>query len=62
MAWRWHRKATIGHRPRNAVDAQRAALIESHLCRLAPNHIADAIRKGAPRFGFKPDKKLARIR
>src|SRR5262249_13772672 len=62
MAWRWHRKATLGHRPRNAVDVQRAALIESHLCRLAPSYVADAIRAGAPRFGFKPSRKVTPIR
>jgi len=32
-----------------------------HYGHLAPSYIADAIRAGAPRFGFKPDPKLATL-
>jgi hypothetical protein len=28
---------------------------------LAPSYIADAIRKHAPRFGFKPDRKVVSL-
>jgi integrase len=34
-------------------------MVEKHYGHLAPSYIADAIRAGAPRFGFKPDKKIA---
>jgi|SoiMethySBSTD1v2_1073268.scaffolds.fasta_scaffold25984_2 integrase len=37
----------MGHR-----DTQ---MVERHYGHLAPSYIADAIRAGAPRFGFKPD-------
>ena len=33
--------------------------VERHYGHLAPSYIADAIRAGAPKFGFKPDPKLA---
>jgi integrase len=33
-------------------------MVEKHYGHLAPSYIADAIRAGAPRFGFKPDKKV----
>jgi integrase len=33
-------------------------MVEKHYGHLAPSYIADAIRAGAPRFGFKPDPKL----
>jgi integrase len=33
-------------------------MVEKHYGHLAPSYIADAIRKGAPRFGFKPDRKV----
>lgn len=36
-------------------------MVEKHYGHLAPSYITDAIRAGAPRFGFKPDKKLASI-
>jgi hypothetical protein len=35
-------------------------MVEKHYGHLAPSYIADAIRAGAPRFGFKPDPKLGR--
>jgi integrase len=37
-------------------------MVEKHYGHLAPSFIADAIRDGAPRFGFKPDKKVAALR
>jgi integrase len=33
-------------------------MVEKHYGHLAPSYIAEAIRAGAPRFGFKPDKKI----
>ena len=37
-------------------------MVEKHYGHLAPSYIADAIRAGAPRFGFKPDKKIVGLR
>jgi integrase len=31
---------------------------EKHYAHLAPSYVADAIRAGAPRFGFRPSKKV----
>jgi integrase len=36
-------------------------MVEKHYGHLAPSYITDAIRKAAPRFGFKPDKKIVQI-
>ena len=36
-------------------------MVELHYGHLAPSYVADAIRAGAPRFGFKPDKKVAAL-
>ena len=36
-------------------------MVEKHYGHLAPSYIVDAIRASAPRFGFKPDKKVAAI-
>ncbi len=36
-------------------------MVEKHYGHLAPSYIADAIRAAAPRFGFKPDRKVAAI-
>jgi len=36
-------------------------MVEMHYGHLAPSYVADAIRAGAPRFGFKPDTKIARV-
>jgi integrase len=36
-------------------------MVEKHYGHLAPSYVADAIRAGAPRFGFKPDKKIAAL-
>jgi integrase len=33
-------------------------MVEKHYGHLAPSYVADAIRAGAPRFGFKPDRKV----
>jgi integrase len=37
-------------------------MVEKHYGHLAPPHVAEAIRKGAPRFGFKTDNKIATLR
>lgn len=37
-------------------------MVEKHYGHLAPTYIVDAIRAGAPKFGFKPDKKIAALR
>ena len=37
-------------------------MVEKHYGHLAPSYIIDAIRAGAPKFGFKPDKKLETLR
>jgi integrase len=36
-------------------------MVEKHYGHLAPSYIADAIRAGAPRFGFKPEKKIVAL-
>jgi integrase len=36
-------------------------MVEKHYGHLAPSYIADAVRAGAPKFGFKPDKKIASL-
>ena len=36
-------------------------MVELHYGHLAPDYIADAIRAGAPRFGFKSDRKVATL-
>jgi integrase len=36
-------------------------MVESHYGHLAQSYIADAIRAGAPRFGFRPDAKVAAL-
>jgi integrase len=36
-------------------------MVEQHYGHLAPSFIADEIRKGAPKFGFEPDKKIATL-
>ena len=36
-------------------------MVEMHYGHMAPNYVADAIRAGAPRFGFKPDAKIAAL-
>ena len=33
-------------------------MVEKHYGHLAPSYVADAIRAGAPRFGFTPDEKV----
>jgi integrase len=43
----------LGHRD--------TTMCERHYAHLAPSHIVDAIRAGAPKFGFKPDKRLAAL-
>jgi integrase len=36
-------------------------MVEMHYGHLAPSYIVDAIRAGAPKFGFKPDPKIATL-
>ena len=36
-------------------------MVEKHYGHLAPSFIADAIRAGAPKFGFKPDRKITAL-
>jgi integrase len=36
-------------------------MVEKHYGHLAPSYVADAVRKHAPSFGFKPDKKVVAI-
>jgi integrase len=33
-------------------------MVEKHYGHLAPSFVVDAIRKGAPRFGFKPERRV----
>src|SRR5262249_34963114 len=33
-------------------------IVEKHYGHMSQSHIADAVRAGAPKFGFKPDKKI----
>jgi integrase len=37
-------------------------MVEKVYGHLAPSYVAEAIRAGAPRFGFKPDQKVAALR
>ena len=37
-------------------------MVEKFYGHLAPSYIADAIRQGAPQFGFKPEKKIVTLR
>ena len=37
-------------------------MVEKHYGHLAPDYIKEAIRKGAPVFGFEPDSKIATLR
>ena len=37
-------------------------MVERHYGHMAPSFIADAIRAGAPQFGFKPEKKIVALR
>jgi integrase len=37
-------------------------MVEKHYGHLAPSYVADAVRKSAPRFGFKPERKVVPMR
>jgi integrase len=37
-------------------------MCEAHYAHLAPGHVRDAIRSGAPKFGFKPDPTVTPLR
>jgi hypothetical protein len=36
-------------------------MVEKHYGHLAPGYIVDAIRAGAPKFGFKRDRKIVTL-
>ena len=36
-------------------------MVELHYGHLAPSYVASAVREHAPRFGFRPDKKIATL-
>jgi integrase len=36
-------------------------MVEKHYGHLALSYVAEAVRAGAHKFGFKPDKKIARL-
>jgi integrase len=36
-------------------------MVEKHYGHMADSYVADTIRAAAPRFGFKPDRKVASI-
>ena len=36
-------------------------MVERHYGHLAPSYIADAIRAGAPKFGFAPDMRVTQL-
>jgi integrase len=36
-------------------------ITEAHYAHLAPSYVADEIRRGAPRFGFKPSRKVVAL-
>jgi hypothetical protein len=38
------------------------AMVEKHYGHMAPGYVAEAIRKGAPQFGFTPSKKVVPLR
>jgi integrase len=59
----WASLAVMGGMPlmvvaRNLGHAD-TRMVERHYGHMAPDFVADAIRKSAPRFGFTPDPKLA---
>ena len=37
------------------------AMVAKHYSRLAPSYRADALRAGAPKFGFKPGRKAVSL-
>ena len=49
----------LGHLNRDGQPHTR--MVEKHYAHLAPDFAADAIRAGAPKFGFKPDRKIATL-
>jgi integrase len=61
----WASLAVMGGAPlmvvgRNLGHAD-TRMVERHYGHLAPSYIADAIRAAAPKFGIKPDRKVALI-
>jgi integrase len=47
--------SVIGHALGHAPGSK---MVEKHYAHLAPSYEAEAIRNGAPRFGYKPDRKV----
>lgn len=46
----------------NLGHAKDSRMVELHYSHLSPGFVAEAIRQGAPRFGFKADKRVATLR
>ena len=59
FACRHERHATAGGGEKFGHSDTR--MVERHYGHLAPSYIADAIRAGAPRFGFKANQKVASL-
>ena len=36
-------------------------MVEKHYGHMSQSHVADAVRAGAPKFGFKADRKITRL-
>jgi len=36
-------------------------MVGKHYGHLAPSYVAEAVRAGAPKFGFEPDKTIGRL-
>lgn len=58
--------AAMGGMPLNALQQNLGhadmRMTTKHYAHLSPGYMKDAIRESAPRFGFKPDKKVASLR
>lgn len=66
-----HRHTWVSHAVMNGVPLLMVAknlchadtrMVEWHHGYLAPSYIADAIRAGAPKFGFTPDSSVTPLR
>jgi integrase len=61
----WASLAVMNHMPLMVVARNLGhsdtRMVEKHYGHLAPSFVADAVRKSAPLFGFKPDRKLATL-
>ena len=52
-------KRSLARCARQTIAGAATRMVERHYGHLAPSFIADAVRKRAPKFGFKPDTKIA---